>query len=94
MVHTMRPLQEKMTLYWHHHFATAYTKVAAAVGAAAATRMFAAKPTEDAGQVKGQLELLREHALGNFRDLLVDVAKDVAMLYWLDGRNNVRSRPQ
>ena len=42
----------------------------------------------------GQLELFREHALGNFRDLLVAVAKDPAMLVWLDGRTNVRAQPQ
>ena len=54
----------------------------------------AAKPSEDPNKVKGQIELLREHALGNFRDLLVAVAKDTAMLVWLDGRTNVRHRPQ
>ncbi len=27
MAHTARPLQEKMTLFWHGHFATAYSKV-------------------------------------------------------------------
>src|SRR5688572_33364762 len=26
MVHSQRPLQEKMTLFWHNHFATAYNK--------------------------------------------------------------------
>jgi uncharacterized protein (DUF1800 family) len=56
--------------------------------------MMAAKPSEDPGGAKGQLELLREHALGNFRDLLVALAQDPAMLYWLDGRSNVRARPQ
>ncbi len=55
MVHTERPLQEKMALFWHNHFAT---------------------------------------AVGNFRDLLVAVAKDVAMLVWLDGRTNVKAKPQ
>lgn len=94
LVHTQRPLQEKMTLYWHHHFATAYSKVAGAFGSTEATRMMAAVPSEDPGRVKGHLELLREHALGNFRDLLVAVAKDPAMLVWLDGRSNVRARPQ
>ena len=54
----------------------------------------AAKPSEDPNKVKGQIELLRENALGNFRDLLVAVAKDTAMLVWLDGRTNVRNRPQ
>ena len=28
-----RPLQEKMALFWHQHFATAYSKIANAVGA-------------------------------------------------------------
>src|SRR6478735_2283320 len=94
MVHSRRPLQEKMALFWHNHFATAYTKIAGAAGATEAARMLAAKPAEDPGAVKGQLELLREHALGNFRDLLVAVARNPAMLFWLDGRSNVRAHPQ
>ncbi len=94
MVHTERPLHEKMALYWHHHFATAYTKIAGVVGAAEATRMLAAKASEDAGRVKGQLEVIREGALGSFRDLLLAMAKDVAMNVWLDGRTNTRTRPQ
>jgi uncharacterized protein (DUF1800 family) len=28
MLHTARPLEEKMTLFWHNHFATSNTKVA------------------------------------------------------------------
>jgi uncharacterized protein (DUF1800 family) len=94
MLHSRRPLEEKMTLFWHNHFATAYSKIAGAAGATDAARMLAAKPAEDPGGVKGQLELLREHALGNFRDLLVAIAQDPAMLYWLDGRTNVRAHPQ
>jgi uncharacterized protein (DUF1800 family) len=94
MVHSGRPLQEKMALYWHHHFATAYSKIAGFVGGEEATRMLAAKPGEDPAGVKGQLELIREHALGNFHDFQVAMAKDVAMLYWLDGRTNTRTRPQ
>jgi uncharacterized protein (DUF1800 family) len=94
MVHSARPLQERMTLFWHNHFATAQSKIAGDVGAAEATRLMAAKPSEDPAGAKGQLELLREHALGNFRDLLVAVAQDPAMLFWLDGRTNVRGRPQ
>ena len=94
MVHTQRPLQEKMALYWHHHFATAYTKIAGVVGATEATRMLAAKASEDSGGVKGQIEVIREFAMGNFRDFLVEMAKDVAMNVWLDGRTNTRTRPQ
>ena len=94
MVHTDRPLQEKMALFWHNHFATGYSKIAGLLGAAEATRYMAAKPTEDPGQVVGQIELFRQYALGNFRDLLVAVSKDTAMLYWLDGYTNTRLRPQ
>ena len=94
MVHSQRPLQEKMTLFWHNHFATAYNKIAGDAGAVEATRMMAAKASESPGGTPGQIELLREHALGNFRDLLLKIAQDPAMLYWLDGRTNVRANPQ
>jgi uncharacterized protein (DUF1800 family) len=94
MIHSPRPLQEKMALFWHNHFATAYSKVAGTFGAAEGARYMAAVPSEDPNRVVGQLELFRQYALGNFRDLLVAIAKDVAMLVWLDGRLNVRNRPQ
>ena len=94
MVHSQRPLQEKMTLFWHNHFATGYNKIAGTVGGVAATRYMAAKASEDPGGVRGQIEMLRDNALGNFRDLLLNVAKDTAMLYWLDGWLNTRTRPQ
>ncbi len=94
MLHTERPLQEKMALFWHNHFATAYGKLAGQLGTEEATRYLAAKPSEDPGGVRGQIELFREYALGNFRDLLVEVSKDTAMLYWLDGYLNTRTRPQ
>jgi uncharacterized protein (DUF1800 family) len=94
MVHTRRPLQEKMALFWHQHFATVYSKIANAVGGEGATRMMAAKRSEHPAGLWGQLELFRDYALPNFRDLLVEVAKDPAMLYWLDGRLNTRARPQ
>jgi len=47
MVHSQRPLQEKMTLFWHNHFATAYSKIAGAAGTDEAGRLLAAKPAED-----------------------------------------------
>jgi uncharacterized protein (DUF1800 family) len=94
MVHSPAPLMERMALVLHHHFATGYTKVAGTVGTTDGARLMAAKPEEDpVGQV-GQIELLRRHAFGSFRDLLVAVAQDPAMLYWLDGVTNVKARPQ
>ena len=50
----------------------------------------AAKASEDPGSVRGQIEMLRDNALGNFRDILVNIAKDTAMLVWLDGRTNTQ----
>jgi uncharacterized protein (DUF1800 family) len=94
LVHSDRPLQEKMTLFWHHHFATGYSKIAGALGAVEATRYMAAKASQDPGGVRGQIELFRDMALGNFRDLLLEVAKDTAMLVWLDGRTNTKAKPQ
>src|SRR5713101_652087 len=94
MIHTNRPLQEKMTLFWHNHFATGYNKIAGATNATDATRYMAAKASDDPGQVRGQIEMLRDNALGNFRDILVNVAKDTAMLFWLDGRTNTKAQPQ
>jgi uncharacterized protein (DUF1800 family) len=94
MVHSPAPLQERMALIWHQHFATAYSKIAGIVTVADAARMMDAKPAEDAFHVRGQVELFRQFALGNFRDLLVEVAKDPAMLFWLDGRLNTKAQPQ
>ena len=94
MVHTKRPLQEKMALFWHNYFATGYDKVRGQLGKYAAARALAAKPSEDPSGTKGQLELFRESALGNFRDLLIGVSKDPAMVAWLDGDTNVKKKPQ
>ena len=94
MVHSNRPLQEKMTLFWHNHFATAYSKIAGTFGATEGARYLAAKASEDPGKVRGQIEMLRENALGNFRDILTGIAKDTAMLIWLDNRTNTKAKPQ
>ncbi len=92
-VHSARPLQEKMALFWHNHFATAYSKIAGTVGQVQATKMLALVAGELPGP-QGQLELFRARALGKFRDLLFEVSRDPAMLVWLDGRLNTRARPQ
>jgi uncharacterized protein (DUF1800 family) len=94
MVHSPRPLQEKMALFWHNHFATAYSKVAGTFGQEHATKMMDGKAADVAGQRRGQVQLFRDMALGRFDELLIEVAKDPAMLVWLDGRLNVRARPQ
>ncbi len=94
MLHSQRPLQEKMTLFWHNYFATGFSKIAGVVQASNATRLMAAKASEDPQQQRGQIELLRDNALGNFRQLLIAVAQDPAMLIWLDGDTNTKAMPQ
>src|SRR5690242_19802727 len=38
MLHSQRPLQEKMALFWHNYFATGFSKIASVVQAANAVR--------------------------------------------------------
>ena len=75
MLNTERPLEEKMTLFWHGHFATSEDKV------------------RDFRKMLRQNETFRRHATGDFRDLMVAVAQDPAMLYFLDAGVNVKGAP-
>ncbi len=72
---TPSPLTERMTLFWHDHFASSEQKV------------------RDARLMYAQNALFRREALGNFATLLHAVAKDPAMLIWLDGARNRRGAP-
>src|SRR6266508_2378787 len=38
--------------------------------------------------------MFRDNAIGNFRQLLIAVAQDPAMLIWLDGNTNTKTKPQ
>lgn len=75
MLSTRTPLREKLTLFWHGHFATSVAKVGT---------------TELMLQ---QVESLRKLAWGNFRDLVLAVARDPAMLVWLDGESSSKEHP-
>ncbi|MFT4639425.1 MAG: hypothetical protein ACI8T1_002750 [Verrucomicrobiales bacterium] len=75
MLYSANPLAEKMTLFWHNHFATSNAKV---------------RSTE---KMEVQNALIRKHALGSFQRLLQDMARDVAMLVWLDGNANRKRHP-
>ena len=72
MLDTERPLEEKMALFWHGHFATAESKV------------------RDYRKMLLQIDTFERHATGNFGDLVVAVARDPAMLYYLDAGVNVK----
>ena len=55
--------------------------------------MLAHKPGALRGP-QGQIELFRQYALGNYRNLLLQVARDPAMVVWLDGKTNTKAKPQ
>ena len=72
MVASNTPLQEKMALFWHGHYAVNESKV------------------RDYRKLLKELELFHEMGTGNFRDLMVAVAQDPAMLSFLDAGVNVK----
>jgi hypothetical protein len=93
MVHSARPLQEKMALFWHNHFATAYSKLAGIVPGVQATKMLALVEGELPG-LRGQLELFRQMGLGQLpRSAGRSRARsgDAGLAGW---RVNFRTRPQ
>ncbi len=72
---TARPLEEKLTLFWHGHFATS------------------ARVVKNARLVFQQNEMLRRHCIGNFRELLLGISRDPAMLRYLDNHSNRKANP-
>src|SRR5262245_9367676 len=57
MVHSQRALQEKMALFWHNHFATAFSKINGTLGSVHATKLMAGRPDQVAGGQRGQYQL-------------------------------------
>lgn len=78
MTLTQRPLEEKMTLFWHGVLTSSFAKIGKSVNLPLMIQ---------------QNTLLRTHAMGRFDDLIRAISTDPAMLYWLDGRFNAGSRP-
>jgi len=75
MLATHRPLEEKMTLFWHGHFANSESKI------------------RDFRKMLLQNETFRRNATGNFGTMVLAVAQDPAMLYFLDAGVNVKGAP-
>jgi len=69
---TNHPLREKMSLFWHGHFACRVNNVL---------------------QNQLMLDVIRQHALGNFHDLLFGVSKSAAMLRFLNNQQNKKQHP-
>ena len=48
---------------------------------------------DNATELQRQMETFRKHGMGNYRDLLVEVARDPAMIFWLDNNYNHKDEP-
>ncbi len=72
MAYSNSSLREKMTLFWHDHFACSEL---------------------NPYLIQVQNNNLRKHALGNFRDMVHAMAKDAAMLKFLNNKQNKKDAP-
>ncbi|MDQ2754686.1 MAG: DUF1800 domain-containing protein [Actinomycetota bacterium] len=75
MIATSTPLREKLTLLWHGHFATGYSKV------------------RDPKLMYIQNQLWRTAGAGSFGALVQAMAKDGAMMVWLDTATDKKAHP-
>ncbi|WP_316804519.1 DUF1800 domain-containing protein [Pedobacter nototheniae] len=72
MINTANPLREKITLFWHGHFACR------------SNNPFFAQQLNN---------IQRDHGLGSFKTLLVEVSKSPAMLQYLNNQQNRKGKP-
>jgi uncharacterized protein (DUF1800 family) len=77
MVTTTAPLVERMTLFLHDHWATAYRP----------------GDTIDTPELIAQNDLFRANALGNWKTLCHAMIEDVALSCWLDNNVNFVKHP-
>lgn len=75
LLFTKRPLQEKLTLFWHDHFSVSAAKV------------------EFGPMMLKHLDTLRARAAGRFEDLVQSVARDPAMIRFLDTDASIAGAP-
>jgi uncharacterized protein (DUF1800 family) len=73
-----RSIHEKLTVFWHNHFAT---------NLATSQEKIKARFWYD------HYLTLRQHALGNFKNMVKAVTLDPAMLQFLNGDSNVKGSP-
>ncbi len=72
MINSESQLREKMSLFWHGHFAC---------------RVINSYSQQEL------LQVVRENALGNFKDLLRNVSKSASMLQFLNNQQNKKQHP-
>lgn len=75
LLFTKRPLQEKLTLFWHDHFSVSAAKI------------------EFGPMMLKHIDTLRAHASGKFETLVQAVARDPAMIRFLDTDASIKGAP-
>jgi len=75
MINSRKPLEEKMALFWHQVFPTAYYK------------------SEHPPTLIANIDTYRDNGLTNMKRILLDLAKDPSMNYWLDNCENHADQP-
>ncbi|MDF3130337.1 DUF1800 domain-containing protein [Kiritimatiellaeota bacterium B1221] len=75
MVQSPHPLEEKLTLFWHGHFATSVQKV------------------RDPYPMLLQNLMFRERGRGRWRDMILALSQDPAMLIYLDNARSSKRKP-
>lgn len=77
-------LKERMILFWSNHFAVSYSNMNALpekAGDSYASHMYT------------YWKLLHQSSFGNFRDFVLDMSRNSAMLYYLNNYNNRSGQP-
>ncbi len=75
MIESPKPLEEKLTLFWHGHFATNYRTI------------------QNSYHMFMQNQFFREHAVGNYGDMLFGIIRDPAMIAYLNNNESRKGRP-
>lgn len=77
-------LMERMMLFWSNHFAVSYQNMNDLPGKA---------PNSYASHFYKYFKLLQQKGFGNFKELVRDVSKNSAMVYYLNNYNNSAGQP-
>ena len=77
-------LMERMMLFWSNHFAVSYQNMNDLPGKA---------PGSYASHMYKYMKLIQQKGFGNFKELIRDMSKNSAMVYYLNNYNNSAGQP-
>lgn len=77
-------LMERMILFWSNHFAVSYQNMNDLSGKA---------PSSYTSHIYKYFKLLQQKGFGDFKELVRDVSKNSAMVYYLNNYNNRQGQP-